>query len=90
MPKVTMNGAVLAESDKCEVVEGNYYFPPDSVNRAYFKKSQTQTTCYWKGTASYYNLVVDEQTKSDAAWYYPNPSQKATYIKDYVAFYGGG
>ncbi|NEO12257.1 MAG: DUF427 domain-containing protein [Moorea sp. SIO3F7] len=59
MPKAIWNGALLAESDECVVVEGNQYFPPDSINNQYFKESTTHTTCYWKGEASYYTIVVD-------------------------------
>ena len=87
MPKATWNGAVLAESDRCEVVEGNYYFPPDSINRQYFKESTTHTTCFWKGVASYYTIEVEGKTKSDAAWYYPTPKDAAKNIEGYVAFY---
>jgi uncharacterized protein (DUF427 family) len=89
MPKATWNGAVLAESDQCEVVEGNRYFPPDSVNRAYFRASDTHTTCPWKGIASYYDVVVDGKTNKDAAWYYPAPKDAAGNIKGFVAFWHG-
>ncbi|MBC8121156.1 MAG: DUF427 domain-containing protein [Gemmatimonadaceae bacterium] len=89
MPKATWNGAVLAQSDHCEVVEGNYYFPPDSVNKEYFKESSTHTTCPWKGLASYYNIEVSGQTNKDAAWYYPEPKDAAKQIKHYVAFWKG-
>jgi len=89
MPKAIWNGAVLAESDHCEVVEGNQYFPPDSVKRDYFKVSETHTVCSWKGTASYYDIVVDGQTNKDAAWYYPAPKDAARQIKDHVAFWRG-
>jgi uncharacterized protein (DUF427 family) len=89
MPKATWNGATLAVSDKCIVVEGNQYFPPDSVNRQYFKGSNTQTTCPWKGEASYYSVEVDGQVNKDAAWYYPQPKEAAGQIKDYVAFWHG-
>ncbi|WP_013320340.1 DUF427 domain-containing protein [Gloeothece verrucosa] len=89
MPKAIWNGAVLAESDNCEVVEGNYYFPHDSINKAYFKNSDTHTTCPWKGLASYYTIVVDGQENKDAAWYYPETKEKANHIKNYVAFWKG-
>lgn len=89
MPKATWNGALLAESDGTVVVEGNHYFPPDSVNREYFTGSETHTRCAWKGTASYYDLVVDGDTNRDAAFYYPTPSEAAAEIKDYVAFWRG-
>ncbi|MCS6813720.1 MAG: DUF427 domain-containing protein [Cyanobacteria bacterium] len=89
MARAIWNGAVLAESDRCEVVEGNYYFPPDSVNMAYFQDSSTHTTCSWKGVASYYTIVVDGKTNPDAAWYYPAPKDAAKNIAGYVAFWKG-
>jgi uncharacterized protein (DUF427 family) len=89
MTKATWNGAVLAESDRCEIVEGNAYFPPDAINQDYFKDSSTHTTCGWKGIASYYTLEVDGQTNPDAAWYYPEPKEAAKQIKGYVAFWRG-
>ena len=89
MPRATWNGVVLAESDQGVVVEGNYYFPRESVNMEFFRSSQTHTTCHWKGLASYYDLVVDGQTNKDAAWYYPTPSEAAKSIRDYIAFWRG-
>ncbi len=89
MPKAVWNGAVLAESDQCEVVEGNQYFPPDAINQDYFQPSDTHTTCPWKGVASYYTVVVDGQENKDAAWYYPEPKDAAKNIKGYVAFWRG-
>ena len=89
MPKAIWNNKILAESDNTEIVEGNHYFPADSVNREYFKHSETRTTCPWKGEASYYNIVVDGKTNSDAAWYYPEPKPAASNIKNYVAFWNG-
>ena len=89
MPKAIWNGAVLAESDRTEVVEGNQYFPPDSLNQEYFHESSTHTTCPWKGTASYYNIVVEGKENKDAAWYYPEVQEKAARIKGYVAFWRG-
>ena len=89
MPKAMWNGAVLAESDRCEVVEGNQYFPPDAIKRSYFKESTTHTVCSWKGTASYYDVVVNGQTNKDAAWYYPDPKDAAQQIKGYIAFWHG-
>ena len=83
------NGAVLAESDKTVVVEGNHYFPPDSVKREYLQSSNTHTTCPWKGRASYYNVVVGGSVNQDTAWYYPDPKPAAAHIKDYVAFWRG-
>ena len=87
--KATWNNAVLAESDKTVVVEGNHYFPPEAVNKEHFQPSDTHTTCPWKGEASYYNVVVDGQVNKDAAWYYPQPKNAAAEIKDHVAFWKG-
>ncbi|BAU42342.1 DUF427 domain-containing protein [Leptolyngbya sp. O-77] len=89
MPKATWNGAVLAESDRCVVVEGNQYFPPDAIQSEYFQPSDTHTTCPWKGVASYYNIVVDGQVNKDAAWYYPAPKDAAKEIAGHVAFWRG-
>ena len=89
MARAIWNGAVLAESDACEVVEGNHYFPADAVRREYLRLSETHTTCPWKGTASYYHVVVDGRENRDAAWYYPDPSDKARQIKDHIAFWRG-
>jgi uncharacterized protein (DUF427 family) len=89
MPKAIWNGAVLAESDRCEVVEGNQYFPPDSLNQEYFKPSNTHTSCGWKGVASYYTIEVDGKQNTDAAWYYPTPKEAAKNIAGYVAFWRG-
>jgi uncharacterized protein (DUF427 family) len=87
--KATWNGTVLAESDKTVVVEGNQYFPPDSLRQEHFKPSDTHTTCPWKGTASYYNVEVDGRRNPDAAWYYPEPKEAAKQIAGYVAFWKG-
>ena len=89
MPKAIWNGAVLAESNQCEVVEGNYYFPPDSIHAKYFKDSNTHTTCPWKGQASYYTIEVEGQQNPDAAWYYPTTKEKAKHIEGYIAFWRG-
>ena len=89
MTKATWNGAVVAESNRTEVVEGNQYFPPDAVKREYLKPSTTHTTCPWKGVASYYDVVVNGETNRDAAWYYPEPKEAARNIKDHVAFWHG-
>ena len=89
MPKAVWNGAVLAESANTEVVEGNHYFPPESVHRQYFRESPTHTVCPWKGTASYYDVVVNGQTNKQAAWYYPTPKDAAKNIAGYVAFWKG-
>ena len=87
--KATWNGAIIAESKQTVVVEGNYYFPSASMNRQYFRPSETHTTCHWKGVASYYDVVVEGKVNSDAAWYYPDPSEAAKQIKDHVAFWKG-
>lgn len=87
--KAVWNGVVIAESDKTIVVEGNHYFPPESVRREYLQPSDTHTTCPWKGVASYYHVVVGDQVNRDAAWYYPEPKPAASHIKDYVAFWRG-
>ncbi len=89
MTKAIWNDVVLAESDETELVEGNHYFPPDAINQQYFKTSDTHTSCFWKGKASYYHLDVNGQINQDAAWYYPEPKAKAAHIKDYVAFWKG-
>ena len=89
MAKAIWNGVVLAESDKTIVVEGNHYFPPDSINREYFKASDTHTTCGWKGVASYYSIEVDGQVNRDGAWYYPETKKAAKPIENYVGFWRG-
>jgi uncharacterized protein (DUF427 family) len=89
MPRAIWNGVVLAESDRSEVVEGNHYFPPDSVRREHLRDSTTHTTCPWKGVASYYDVVAAGRTNKDAAWYYPAPKDAAAEIKGYVAFWRG-
>ena len=87
--KATWRDAVLAESDNTIVIEGNHYFPPGSVNREFFKESNTHTTCNWKGEASYYEVAVAGEINKDAAWYYPEPKEAAKEIKNYVAFWKG-
>lgn len=89
MARATWKGAVIAESDTYEVVEGNVYFPPDAIKRDLLRDSATHTVCGWKGTASYYDVVVDGQTNADAAWYYPQPMDAAANIRDHVAFWKG-
>ncbi|MCE7005285.1 DUF427 domain-containing protein [Kibdelosporangium philippinense] len=83
------NGTVIAESDNTVVVEGNHYFPIDSVNQQYLQPSETTSACHWKGTASYYTLSVDGAQNTDAAWYYTQPFEAAAQIKDHVAFWKG-
>jgi uncharacterized protein (DUF427 family) len=87
--RATWNGTVLAESERTIVVEGNHYFPPEDVTRALLAPSDTQTTCAWKGTASYYDVVAEGQRNAGAAWYYPDPKPAAAEIRDYVAFWKG-
>ena len=89
MPRAKWNGAIIAESDRCAVVEGNQYFPPDAVKREFLRESQTHTVCGWKGTAGYYDVVVNGQTNKDAAWYYPETKPAADNIKGYIAFWKG-
>ncbi|NOY89907.1 MAG: DUF427 domain-containing protein [Deltaproteobacteria bacterium] len=89
MARAIWNGVVVAESETFEVVEGNVYFPKESLKREYLEDSSIQTTCFWKGRASYYTLNVDGKKNSDAAWYYPKPSIMARKIKDHVAFWKG-
>ena len=89
MAKAIWNGTVIAQSDRTEVVEGNHYFPPEAIDKQYFKESSTHTTCPWKGVASYYNIEVDGQVNKDAAWYYPTAKDKAKNIEGYVAFWRG-
>ena len=89
MKKATWNGAVLAQSDETVIVEGNHYFPPESINKNYFLETDTHTTCPWKGLASYYDIEVDGKRNKDSAWFYKNPSSLADGIKDYVAFWKG-
>ena len=89
MPKAMWNNAILAVSDKTEVVEGNHYFPPDSLNREFVQECDAQTVCGWKGTASYYDIVVNGEVNEQAAWYYPDPKPEAANIKGYVAFWKG-
>ena len=87
--KAVWNDVVLAESDETKVVEGNRYFPPDSIKKEFFKPSPTHSVCPWKGTASYYTVEVNGKTNPDAAWYYPAPKDAAKEIVDHVAFWKG-
>jgi uncharacterized protein (DUF427 family) len=89
MARASWNGAVLAESDATQVVEGNHYFPPEAIRREFFRPSDTHTVCSWKGTASYYDVVVNGQVNKDGAWYYPTPQPAAKHIAGYVAFWKG-
>lgn len=85
--KAIWNGQVIAESNDIVTIEGNSYFPLESVNKEYLRDSETHSRCPWKGLASYYDLVVEGKTNPDAAWYYPSPSDLASSINDRVAFW---
>ncbi len=87
--KAIWNNQILAESDDTVVIENNHYFPPDSINKEYFKSNSHVTTCPWKGDAAYYDIVVSGETNSSAAWYYPEPKDAAKVIKNYIAFWNG-
>ena len=87
--KAIWNDIVLAESNDTIVVEGNHYFPSDSINKEYFEESDTKSTCPWKGQASYYHLNINGKVNKDAAWFYPEPLKAALQIKDHVAFWRG-
>ena len=89
MPKAVFNGQVVAESDETIVVEGNHYFPPTAINRDFFEDSSDHTVCHWKGTASYYDVVVGDETAKAAAWFYPDASERAQQIENWVAFWRG-
>lgn len=89
MARAVFNGTVVAESDKTEVVEGNHYFPPDSIKREFFKDNALTTNCPWKGEARYYDVVVDGKTAEHAAWYYPDAKPQAKNFEGYVAFWRG-
>lgn len=85
----TWNGVELARSANTIEIEGNQYFPPNNVSMQYFSKTDYQTTCHWKGLASYYNIKVNDKANDNSAWYYANPKEAAAEIKDYVAFWKG-
>jgi uncharacterized protein (DUF427 family) len=87
--KAIWNDTVIAESDKTVQIEGNHYFPAASIKKEHFIPSETQTVCPWKGTASYYSLVVNGDENADAAWYYPETKHAANGIRGYVAFWRG-
>ena len=89
MPKAVWNDAVIADSDDTVVVEGNHYFPPQAVNRELLRDSDRHTVCGWKGTASYYDVVVDGETNAGAAWFYPETKPDAAHIAGRVAFWRG-
>ena len=87
--KATWQTAVLADSDDTVVVENNHYFPPQSLVREHLRASTHTSTCPWKGTAHYYDVVVGDTVNTNAAWYYPEPKDAATQIKGRVAFWKG-
>ncbi len=89
MATARWNGAIIAQSNDTVMVEGNHYFPMSSVNREYLTENSKTSRCFWKGTANYFNIEVDGQVNSAAAWYYAEPMEKAANIKDHVAFWGG-
>ena len=89
MARALWKGVLIAQSDAARVVEGNHYFPPAAVDTARLRPSSTHTVCSWKGTASYYDVVVDGEVNKDAAWYYPQPKPAAQDIAGYVAFWRG-
>ena len=89
MPKAIWNNTVIAESDQTEIVEGNHYFPAESVNQDLLRENQQTTVCGWKGTANYYDIVVGDQVNSGAAWYYAEPKPEAANIAGRIAFWKG-
>ena len=89
MVKASWQGVVIAQSDQTKIVDGNHYFPADSISAEHFQKSSHETVCGWKGTASYYDVVVGDQRNEQAAWYYADPKDAASEIRDHVAFWKG-
>ena len=91
MARATWKGVLLAEApaEAIEIVEGNVYFPPEAIMSEHLQPSRTQTVCGWKGTASYYDVVVDDAVNRDAAWYYPTTKDSARHVEGYVAFWHG-
>ena len=87
--KATWENQILAESNETVVVEGNHYFPPESIHKECFKESETHSTCPWKGVANYYHVQVSDKVNQDAAWYYPEPKDAAKSIQNHVAFWRG-
>ncbi len=87
--KAIWNGETIASSDDTVVVDGNHYFPADSLERRYMRESDTTSICPWKGTASYYDVLVADEVNSDAAWFYPEPKEAAEQIRGHVAFWRG-
>lgn len=87
--KAIWNDMVVAESDQTVVVEGNHYFPPNSLRHEFFEESTLHSTCPWKGEANYYHVKVNGKVNLDAAWYYPDPNDAAKEIRSHVAFWKG-
>ena len=87
--KAIWNDRVIAESNETVIVEGNHYFPPESIRAEYFQPSDRHTICPWKGRASYYDVVVDGKVNSGGAWYYPSPLPMAKKLRGYIAFWRG-
>ena len=87
--KALWNGEIIAQSDETIVIENNHYFPHDSIIKQFFAPSDTHTVCGWKGQANYYDVVVNGETNSDAAWYYPTAKDEAKEIENHVAFWKG-
>lgn len=87
--KATWNNVVIAQSNKTIEIEGNHYFPENTVNPEYLRESKTKTYCPWKGEASYYNIEVNGRVNREAAWYYSSPKKEAEHIKGYIAFWRG-
>ena len=88
--KATWNNTIIANSNQTLVIEGNHYFPPDSIKKEYFKTAiGVHTTCPWKGEASYYDIEIDGQINKGSAWYYSEPKESAKEIKNYIAFWRG-
>ncbi len=87
--KAIWNGAVIAESNDTIIIEGNHYFPPNSIKKELFSETDTSTSCFWKGKANYYTITVDGKENKDAAWYYPEPTEAVGDIKNYLAFWRG-
>lgn len=89
MTTAQWNGTIIAQSDRTTEIEGNHYFPPDSVDSQFLQASDSHSSCPWKGLASYYNIEVNGKINKDAAWYYPEPKAAASEIKGYIAFWKG-
>ena len=87
--KASWNNNIIADSGDTIIIERNHYFPPDSVNTEFLVESITTTVCPWKGDASYFDIVIEDDVNKDAAWYYPEPKKEVKEIKGYIAFWRG-